>query len=91
MDEHAKRKARQRDKPEGLVFDDAEQNIQVWAYEWEEMIANARTRLQFINQNLSYEADQDTAKTYLQKAHAKFIPVIDADHIENEAEDENDD
>lgn len=51
MDEHAKRKARQRDKPPGLVFDDADLNIQVWAYDWTEIIANARTRLQFINKS----------------------------------------
>ena len=62
MDEHAKRKARQRDKPPGLVFDDADLNIQVWAYDWTEIIANATARLQFINASLRKE--QSTADAF---------------------------
>ncbi|MBK1854625.1 ATP-binding protein [Verrucomicrobiaceae bacterium 5K15] len=75
MDEHAKRKARQRDKPRGMVFDDGELNIEVWAFEWTEIIANARTRLQFINQSLDYKATRDSSRAYLEKAHAKFLPA----------------
>jgi hypothetical protein len=88
MDEHAKRKTRQRDKPPGLVFDDAELNIQVWAYEWTEVIANAKARLQFINASLSYEANRESSKTYLQKAHAKFIPQTGA-ATDDEADEES--
>jgi hypothetical protein len=87
LDEHAKRKARQRDKPPGLVFDDAELNIQVWAYEWTEIIANAKARLQFINASLSYEANRESSKAYLQKAHAKFIPQAEAAESEDADED----
>ena len=78
MDDHARRKAKQREKPRGLVFDDAELNIQVWAYEWTQIIANARARLQFINESLKYEASRETAKAYLAETHAQFIPVPDA-------------
>lgn len=76
FDDHARRKARQKDQPKGLVFDDAELNIQVWAYEWAEVLANAEARLQFINKSLNYQADRESAKQYLQKAHAKFIPEV---------------
>ncbi|MES2438546.1 MAG: ATP-binding protein [Verrucomicrobiota bacterium] len=89
LDEHAMRKARQRDKAPGLVFDDAELNIQVWAYEWTEIIANATARLQFINASLSYEANRASSKAYLQKAHAKFIPkagAVEADEPEEETD-----
>lgn len=89
LDEHAMRKARQRDKAPGLVFDDAELNIQVWAYEWTEIIANAKARLQFINASLSYEANRASSKAYLQKAHAKFIPkagAVEADEPEDETD-----
>ena len=77
MDDHAKRKANQRERRKGLVFDDGDLNIQVWAYEWNEVIGNARARLQFINESLSYEASRETSKTYLEKTHAKFIPTED--------------
>jgi hypothetical protein len=89
MDEHAKEKAQQKERPKGLVYDSGPLNIQVWAYEWTEIIATARARLQFINKSLSYEAGRDTARTYLEKAHSKFIPNIDAESAYS-GKDEND-
>ncbi|WPJ96581.1 hypothetical protein SH580_02545 [Coraliomargarita algicola] len=86
FDEHARRKARQRNKPEGLVFDDADLNIEVWAFEWTEIIANARARLQFINQTLNYEADRESSKAYLKKAHSRFIPELTEDDINEQEE-----
>jgi hypothetical protein len=74
LDDYAKRKANQRDKPRGQVYDDAEFNIKVCAKEWAEVINDARARLRFVNEQLAYEADQDSAKAYLKKAHARFIP-----------------
>ncbi len=78
MDDHAKRKASQKDRRKGLIFDDGDINIQVWAFEWTDIIANARARLQFINESLSYEASRETSRAYLEKTHAKFIPDIDS-------------
>ena len=78
MDDHAKRKATQKDKRRGLVFDDGELNIQVWAFEWTDIITNARARLQFINESLSYEASRETSISYLLKAHEKFIPAVES-------------
>lgn len=89
MDEHAKEKAQQKDRPRGLVYDSGSLNIQVWAYEWTEIIAAARTRLQFINESLSYEAGRDTAKAYLEKVHSKFIPNVDSESS-NSGEDDRD-
>lgn len=84
MDDHARRKARQRERKPGLVFDDADLNIQVWAFDWTELIANARTRLEFINASLNYEANRETAKDYLLQAHARFIPDLNDDDIDDE-------
>ena len=74
MDEHAERKANQRNRPRGLVFDDSELNVEVWAKTWSEVIGDAKSRLQFVNKQLSYEADRDSSSGYLRKVHAKFIP-----------------
>lgn len=76
IDEYAKRKARQRNKPEGLVFEDGELNITVWVKSWAEVIRDARAKLLFINQQLQYEANHESAKAYLQEAHSKFIPEV---------------
>lgn len=43
---------------------------------WADVINDARAKLRFINQQLSYEADRDSAKEYLLKTHAKFIPDV---------------
>ena len=77
MDDFAKRRASQKDRPVGLVHDDPDQKVQVWVKTWSEVINSARAKLHFINQHLQYEANQESAKSYLNKAHEKFIPVID--------------
>lgn len=74
FDDLAKSKANQRDRPKGKVYDDAVLNITVWAKSWADVINDARARLRFVNEQLAYEADQASAKAYLKKAHAKFIP-----------------
>lgn len=74
LDAFAKSEASQRNRPKGMVSDNAELNITVWAKSWAEVINDARARLRFVNEQLVYEADQDSAKGYLKKAHAKFIP-----------------
>lgn len=83
MDTYAKREANQRGRPKGQVFDDAELNITVWVKEWAEVINDARSRLRFVNEQLSYEADRDSAKAYLQQTHAKFIPDFENDEDVN--------
>ncbi|MEO5367558.1 MAG: ATP-binding protein [Magnetococcus sp. WYHC-3] len=75
IDEHARMKTMQRDRKRGLVLDVPDYNIQVWAYEWTEVISVARARLQFINETLNFEANRDSAKAYLLKAHARHIPA----------------
>ncbi|GAB5098368.1 ATP-binding protein [Caballeronia sp. HLA56] len=87
LDAFAKREANQRNRPKGQVFDDAELNITVWIRSWADVINDARSKLRFINQQLSYEADLDSAKDYLRLAHAKFIPNVPCfDDVETEAE-----
>lgn len=87
LDAYAKKKARQRGAPKGRVHDDAEQNITVWAKEWSEIIDDAKARLAFVNKQLEYQADRDSAKEYLKKAHGKFIPT-GAEVIEEETDSE---
>lgn len=84
LDDFAKRKANQRNWPKGKVYDDAELNITVWAKSWADIINDARSKLRFLNEQLSYEADRDSSKDYLTKAHAKFIPVVNRKADENE-------
>ncbi len=77
LDDFAKKEANKRDWPRGKVSDDPELNITVWVKTWAEVINDARARLCFVNAQLDYEADRDSSKNYLKKAHAKFIPRPD--------------
>lgn len=86
MDSFAKSEANQRNRPKGMVSDNADLNITVWAKTWAEVINDARSRLRFVNQQLAYQADNDSAKAYLNKAHAKFIPMSADEHKESESE-----
>lgn len=76
FDSYAKREANQRNKPKGQIYDDADLNMTVNIKTWAEVIANARSKLQFINQHLQYNVNQDTSQKYLKETHAKFIPQI---------------
>ncbi|MDD5059072.1 MAG: hypothetical protein PHQ60_14485 [Sideroxydans sp.] len=86
MDSFAKSEANQRNRPRGMVSDNADLNITVWAKTWAEVINDARSRLRFVNQQLAYQADDDSAKAYLNKAHAKFIPMSYGKSAESENE-----
>lgn len=75
MTDEARRDARQRGRAEGIVFDDSELNITVWAKTWGQLIQECKGRLQFFKKHLDYEADRESAKDYLQKAHEKYLPT----------------
>ena len=88
MDASARGMATRNDRRPGLVFDDETLGIQVWAFEWTELIAKAKARLQFVNESLRHEAGRESSRAYLEKTHAKFIPEIeppDAPAVEIEA------
>lgn len=87
LDEFAKGEANQRGRPRGQIADDADLNITVWVKTWAEVINNARARLGFVNKQLAYQATNDSAKAYLTKTHAKFIPNADEPADEVKAED----
>lgn len=85
LDSYAQRKSNQRNMPKGLVFDDADLNIRVWAKSWAEVISDANSRLRFVNEQLSYTADKESSTAYLKMAHAKFIPNLDPKNEPTEA------
>jgi hypothetical protein len=76
LDEYAKSESNQRGKPRGQIHDDADKNITVWVKSWGEIINDARARLKFVNKQLAYDANQDSAKGYLKKTYKKFIPNL---------------
>lgn len=78
LDSYAKRKANQLDQPSGVVFRDGTLNIKVIVKSWAEIINDARSKLQFINQHLQYQVNQESSKKYLNNMHKDFIPISEA-------------
>ncbi|HDR1570098.1 TPA: hypothetical protein QB444_002180, partial [Pasteurella multocida] len=54
LDQFAKRESNQRGKRKGVVSDDVEYNVEVIVMTWAEIINNARARLDFYKEQLSY-------------------------------------
>lgn len=77
MNDFARQDSSQEGRPSGQVWSSSDGKITVWVREWAEVINTARARLDFINETLAYEADRESARDYLEKAHSKFIPDID--------------
>lgn len=74
LNSEAEDDANQQGQPKGRVWISKEGNITAWVMTWAELINNARAKLAFINKNLEYRSTRESAKAYLKKAHAKFIP-----------------
>jgi hypothetical protein len=89
MTDEARRDSRQRGRLEGLVYDDEELRITVWAKSWGQIIQDCKGRLNFFKEKLDYEASRASALTYLKKTHEKYVPTClksDAGKNENESE-----
>lgn len=76
LDGFAQAKVHQKDRPVGQLYVDEKNRIEVWALTWTEVLHNAETRLEFINQQLCYNADRDSATEYLKQKHEQYIPKI---------------
>jgi hypothetical protein len=71
---YVRREARQRNRPEGILFDDEELRITVWVKTWGQLLESCRGRLKFFQEHLQYAANQDSAISYLQQTHDKYLP-----------------
>jgi len=69
-----RKRAKQRNRPEGILYDDDEGRITVWVKSWGQIIQDCRGRLEFFRKQLEYSADKDSALTYLRKTHARYLP-----------------
>ncbi len=74
MDPAARRKSNQRNKEPGLVYDDADQPLTVWAFTWGDLIQRAIARMEFFRKELNYSATKDSSREHLLKVYANYLP-----------------
>jgi hypothetical protein len=74
MDAAARRRSNQRNKEPGLVYDDGEQPLTVWAYTWGDLLQRAIARMEFFRRELNYNATKDSSREHLLKLYANYLP-----------------
>lgn len=75
MDEHTRKKVtKQADRPDGLVHRAADQNLEIWAKTWAQVIDECNGRLTFYSKSLNYMASHDTGLDYLKQTHSRYLP-----------------
>jgi hypothetical protein len=73
LDERAKDRTSQRDKPRGLIHD-GDNGVRVWVKRWSEVIHDCQHRLRFIRDQLEYDPDADQAVAYLRETYPDYVP-----------------
>jgi hypothetical protein len=66
-----KRDREQKDKPHGCLWDWP--NMTVWAFEWSEIISNARNEMQLVREHLQRKSSELTISDYLQKNFPEIL------------------
>jgi len=81
VNEQARIKARQMNRPEGMLFQADNPRITVWIRTWAQVIEAARGRLEFFRKELDYSADKLSAREHLNEVYKKYLPdaLRDAD------------
>jgi hypothetical protein len=90
--EQARKKARQADRPDGLLYQSEDRRIRVWVRTWAQIIEGAKGRLEFFRKELNYSADRVSARKHLNAMYKKYLPDVlkdregDAPAVEGEGE-----
>lgn len=72
---NVRRRARQPNRPAGLLYDDKDRRLSIWVKSWGEILEECRGRLQFFQDHLEYSPDDEGALARLQQMHEKYIPA----------------
>lgn len=69
-----RKKAKQQDRPEGMIYANKEGRMSIWVKTWSQVINDCRARLDFYQQKLRYSASNKTAIAYLREEYEKYLP-----------------
>ncbi|RLL74243.1 hypothetical protein D8666_13230 [Ochrobactrum soli] len=86
LDDYAKEKTRQKNMPRGMVHQNEEGTIEVWAKSWSEIIAENVGRMQFVQEHLQANVDRDHALSYLRKTYEKYLSNLPINNEDDEKE-----
>ena len=73
MDEVVARKVSQKNRANGILFEDEEQRITIWVKTWSQVINDCKARLRFFEEKLSYTPDRDSSLEHLRSTYEKYL------------------
>jgi hypothetical protein len=65
---------KQGDREPGVFVTPGEHQVTVRAVTWAQIIADARHRLSFVRDSLTYDSTADASMRYLRRVHGKYLP-----------------
>ncbi|HUC49519.1 MAG TPA: hypothetical protein VMA30_09045 [Xanthobacteraceae bacterium] len=77
VDGFARTKARQKDKPRGLISETENGEVRVWVKTWSEILAEGKARMRFVQDSLQATVDTDRSLQYLKETYNKYLLGID--------------
>lgn len=86
LDDYAKQKVQQANRPAGMLYQSDDQHITIWAKTWSEVLHANRQRLKIYQSSLELSADKDGALKYIQETYAHVLRQAEtADPDESDA------
>lgn len=73
MDKVTAREVSQKDRANGILFQDEEQRITIWVKTWSQVINDCKARLQFFEEKLQYTPDRDSSLDHLSNTYQKYL------------------
>jgi hypothetical protein len=73
---NVRKKAKQQNRPEGVLYADDEGKITIWVKTWGQIIDDAKGRLNFFQESLQYYARDETALEYLRREYERHLPGL---------------
>ena len=73
MNDVVSRKVSQKDRANGILFQDEEQRITIWVKTWSQVINDCKARLRFFEDKLKYTPDRDSSLRHLNDTYQKYL------------------
>ncbi len=73
LDVSIARRARQKDKPPGLIYEASDMPLTIWVKRWGEIMEDCQSRLEFFKENLQYSPDDESALERLRMIHEGLL------------------
>jgi hypothetical protein len=75
LDEFARKRTRQKDKPRGLIAETENGGIgiKVWVKTWSEILAEGKARMRFVQDHLQANVETETSLKYLKQTYDKYL------------------